>query len=351
MLPNVTLIGIDCVDIERLRLAADISTKEIAFGAVKLLTSIKSDDSRIVQISPIRSTREYSDFIIKELSKYVDTDFAIVFQYDGFILNASAWSDAFLQYDYIGAPWYHLGDLHVGNGGFSLRSKRLIDWLAKNWNTVGVRIDPEDVFIAKFARPYLERAGMSFAPEDIAGQFSKEGNQHSVVWNGEFGFHGINYTDISRWLNDHPQYKSQLTYKLDDYTTLMKKYPVYDGTINTFVFRKFDLENYKKMAENRKGYEIRITKGKYQDLGNIKQGHTIVFKRSGVSFKDVPVPAFERTVTKVEHFESFKSLRRAYPTLRVTYPFENIPKWQRPFVKFFGDLAYPKGKSYTVFWF
>ena len=37
-LKNVTLIGIDCLDLERLQLACDISTQEITFGSVKLLS-------------------------------------------------------------------------------------------------------------------------------------------------------------------------------------------------------------------------------------------------------------------------------------------------------------------------
>ena len=58
-LSNITLIGIDCVDLKRLQLAADISTKDISFGKVKLLTSIKSDDPRVIQIPHINSTKKY----------------------------------------------------------------------------------------------------------------------------------------------------------------------------------------------------------------------------------------------------------------------------------------------------
>ena len=41
-LANVTLIGADCVDIDRLLLAADICQKDFEFGAVKLLSSTPS---------------------------------------------------------------------------------------------------------------------------------------------------------------------------------------------------------------------------------------------------------------------------------------------------------------------
>jgi hypothetical protein len=350
-LSNVTLIGIDCVDLKRLQLAADISTKEISFGAVKLLSSIQSNDPRTVMIRHLGSVQEYSDFMIKELDKYIDTEFALVFQYDGFILNPNAWSDEFLNYDYIGAPWYHLGPLRVGNGGFSLRSKKLTSWLSKNWPTVKSRINPEDIYISRFARPFLEHAGMKFAPEDVASRFSKEGNERSVAWNGEFGFHGILYTDISRWLDKHPEYKQELTYELNDYVTLMKKYPVYDGSVHTLRFGKYDMTNYIQNAQNNKQYEIRITKEKYYNMDDIKLGDMIVFKRSGVTFKEVSVPAFEKKVTKIEKFKSLKQLRSAYPKLHVTYPYDLIKKWERPFVRFLGDFVYPQDKQYTLFWF
>jgi hypothetical protein len=348
---NITLIGIDCVDLKRLQLAADISTKEITFGAVKLLTSIKSDDPRVIQIPPIKSKKAYSEFIIKKLDKYIDTEFALIFQYDGFILNPDAWTDEFLKYDYIGAPWYHLGDLRVGNGGFSLRSKKLIHWFANNWHRVKARIDPEDVFISRFARPCLEKEGMVFAPESIATIFSIEGSRRSVVWKGEFGFHGIKYTDISRWLEMYPEYKNQLRYTLDDYATLMKKYPVYDGTVHTLFFCKDEMENYRNLAQNLKQYEIRIARDKHDDFGEIKIGNTIVFKRTGVSLKDVPVPAFERKVIKIERFNTFCELHHTYPKLYVAFPIGNIAKWKRLFIRFFGNFAYPKKQPYIVFWF
>jgi hypothetical protein len=351
MISNVTLIGVDCVDLERLKLAADISTKEISFGKVKLLSSIPSDDPRVVKIPPIKSIKEYSDFMIKELDKYIDTDFALVFQYDGFVLNASAWSEDFLKYDYIGSPWYHLGDTHVGNGGFSLRSKKLTNWLANNWKKVNVKIHPEDIFISKFARPFIEKEGMKFAPEDIAKKFSMEGTERSVVWNGEFGFHEISYTDISKWLVNHPEYKDKLTYEINDFAILMKKYPIYDGTVHTFYFRKHNIKNYIQIAENKKMYELRLTKDKYYDLSKAKVGHTIVFRRWLVGFKDVPVPAFDRKIKKIERFDSLANVRRAYPRIHITYP--DFPRWKRkiPFMLLLDNLIYPPKESYSLFWF
>jgi hypothetical protein len=350
-LPNVTFLGIDCVNLKRLQLAADISSKEVSFAKIKLLSSIKSSDSRVVSIKKISTKEAYSDFLIKELHKYVDTEFVLIFQHDGLILNPGAWDDNFLKYDYIGAPWYHLGDLHVGNGGFSLRSKKMIDWLANNWNKIPAKIHPEDVFISKFARPYLEKERMNFAPEDVASRFAMEGNRKTVVWNGEFGVHGLGYTDISNWHKTHPEYKNILNYKLDDYTTLMAQYPICDGTRFTMDFKSCDMGNYVRTSKNKKRYEARITQDKYFDLSNIKEGNTLIFKRSGVSFKKVPIPAFERKIKRIEHFDNFKMLRTTYPKMEVTYPILGIKKWLRPFLRFLGDYPYTKNKEYSVFWF
>ncbi len=57
-LPNITLLGIDCLDIDRLKLAADICQKDFDFGAVKLLTAIPDSDPWIVSIDLINSRAE-----------------------------------------------------------------------------------------------------------------------------------------------------------------------------------------------------------------------------------------------------------------------------------------------------
>lgn len=349
-LTNITLIGIDCINLKRLQLAADISMSEISFGAVKLLTSIQSDDPRVINIPKINSTKQYSEFMIKELHKYVDTEFALIFQYDGFVLNSSAWTDEFFKYDYIGSPWYHLGNLRVGNGGFSLRSKKLLDWLGNNWKTINARIHPEDVYISRFARSYLEKEGMKFAPEEVASKFAMEGNERSVVWKGEFGFHGIKYTDISGWLIKNPQYKEIFLNKLSNYFLIMKKYPVYDGTVHTFRFKKQNLKDYIQHSKNQKNYEARLIKDEYFEFKDIKVGDTVIFKKSGTGIKNT-IPIFEKTIVRIEKFKSFNELRLSYPEVHITYPIKDIPKWKRPFVKIMGDFAYPKNNLYSIFWF
>ncbi len=239
-LPDVTLIGIDCVDIARLQLAADISTSEITFGAVKLLSSIATTDERVIPIAPIDSIDTYSRFCLQELHHYVTTPYALIFQYDGFVLNPSAWRDDWLQYDYIGAPiqigeWTvdrhgvpvtEIGQLVVGNGGFSLRSRRLLELtatLATDNNFI--LTEPEDWAQCYTEKAKLESFGVRFAPASVAEVFSFEGRSSEYYhYQNSFGFHGLRWTDISRWVDAHPQYRKHFPQVVtpaafQDYTT------------------------------------------------------------------------------------------------------------------------------------
>jgi hypothetical protein len=223
-LPTVTLLGIDCVDIDRLVQVSEICQKDFEFAEVKLLTSLDAETHKdIVHIDPINTTEEYSKFIISKLNNYVDTEHVLIIQYDGFILNSEAWKDEYLKYDYIGAPWLvadwsvrdfgfpesTLGTLIVGNGGFSLRSKKLLRLLSKMSVENEIEIyHPEDVAICVKLRDKIESQGIKFAPIDIAKQFSFESvDDENDKWTNQFGFHGLRWTDISEWIKKHPEYK------------------------------------------------------------------------------------------------------------------------------------------------
>ena len=219
-LPNVTLLGIDCVDTSRLQEAMDISQSNISFGSSKLLTDLPVDDKRRVEIPHIGSTEEYSSFCIKDLYKYVETDFVLIIQYDGFVLNADSWDPEFLKYDYIGSPWLVTdilitkygfpqnlrGSLIVGNGGFSLRSKKFLEVssLLANEGRLA-KLHPEDNAMCVFHRSLFEDKGIKFATPEVARKFSIEGKQ-GPLYDKQFGFHGFKWTDIDAWISKHPEY-------------------------------------------------------------------------------------------------------------------------------------------------
>ncbi len=203
-LSDITLIGVDCVDVERLILAAEISTAHLQFDAVQLLSSLPTANPWVTPIEHLGDIEAYNDFVLKELHRYVHTAAALVIQHDGFVLNPGAWTDDFRRWDYIGAPWAVEGARVVGNGGFSLRSRRLLERLSAPDIVRPTRV-PEDWFVCVSVRDLLDSEGFRFAPADVAHRFSFEGDPaFGVSWRGQFGFHGLTWTDISAWLNDHP---------------------------------------------------------------------------------------------------------------------------------------------------
>ena len=72
----------------------------------------------------------------------------------------------------------------VGNGGFSLRSKKLLEASA----SIPIQCNgPEDVFICNDNYDYFIKNGIKYAPVEIADKFSKD---YSQCKNDTFGFHG-----------------------------------------------------------------------------------------------------------------------------------------------------------------
>jgi hypothetical protein len=196
LLDSVTLVAITSVALPATVRALVKSMEQARFGHVVLLSDYRPSDlpDRTEQpaiewrrIAPIRSRDAYSRFILDHLSSHVETPFALVVQWDGYVLDGSAWQGAFLDYDYIGAPWPQFDDGRtVGNGGFSLRSKRLLE--ACRGLPLGDN-EPEDVLICRTARPELEsKYGLRFAPESLARRF---GYERTPSQGNEFGFHGV----------------------------------------------------------------------------------------------------------------------------------------------------------------
>ena len=121
--------------------------------------------------------------MVKEIGQHITTSHVLVSQWDGYIINESAWKKEWLDYDYIGAVW---SDGVVGNGGFSLRSKRLMDALKDD--RFNAPFFPEDEKICRDWRKVLESEfGLKFAPPEVASDFSIEGGRYT----NQFGFHSF----------------------------------------------------------------------------------------------------------------------------------------------------------------
>jgi len=175
LLPRLTLILIDCHNYVAAEASLKNSLSKCKFGSAKFFTDrdIRIDGVETVIIPPIRSKEEYSYFVVKELWKHFDTDFVLITQHDGVVMDPNAWDDSFMDYSYIGAPWVY-GDQHeIGNGGFSLRSKEL-HWALGNDPLISSWV-PEDACIGRTYRHHLEQKhGMRFPSVELADRFSYE---------------------------------------------------------------------------------------------------------------------------------------------------------------------------------
>lgn len=208
-LDNVTLVAMSSVKIQETIAALTKSSEKIIFNKIKFITHEKPvnlpEKIEFCYIDPIKSIDQYSHEMIYKLDQYIDTDFALVVQYDGYVINPSSWKNEFLNYDYIGAPFplpkdnFSYRDAHgkifrVGNGGFSLRSKKLLS-LA---NTLQLEWKPfhgfynEDGFICAMNRHIYEENGCQFAPIEVAKHFSHETPIPEIEGIQPFGFHGKN---------------------------------------------------------------------------------------------------------------------------------------------------------------
>lgn len=196
-LKDVTLVLIDCVDVKRSIESLKASTKyyNISYAAVKYLTYLKVDDKlientpiEVVKIPPIKSIESYSKFVVLELWKYFDTSHVLITQHDSWVINPNAWTDEFLEYSYIGSVWWWWHDGKnpgIGNGGFSLRSKKLMERGAEIGKDNIKECHPEDNFYCfKFKKQLIEE-GFKWPSLLLAEQFSIE----SRPYNGQFGHH------------------------------------------------------------------------------------------------------------------------------------------------------------------
>ena len=108
-------------------------------------------------------------------------------QWDGYVVNPGAWEAAFLECDYLGAKWFwHSDAMRVGNGGCSLRSRRLL--LALQDPRIAL-VEAEDTTIGRTFRPLLEREhAIRFGGEALADKFAFEA---AYPIGKPFGFHGL----------------------------------------------------------------------------------------------------------------------------------------------------------------
>ncbi|MCC6447387.1 MAG: NAD-dependent epimerase/dehydratase family protein [Chitinophagaceae bacterium] len=207
-LPNVTLFAVACTQVDKTIYALKQSMKGIKFAEVILITheklSLTEHGIKVINIEKL-DYKGYNHFILYKAKDYIKTDFCLLVQNDGYVLHPKKWDNRFFDYDYIGAPWrknLHFTEdetnIRVGNGGFSFRSKKLLDMPTKlnlPFTDKGTGFFHEDGFISTYFRKELEKSGIKYAPVEIASIFSRERWCHdSKLFT--FGFHNNRHNFI-----------------------------------------------------------------------------------------------------------------------------------------------------------
>lgn len=208
---SMSLVIVDTDSHVLANVAVQQCIKKFAFNEILIFSDDESkwNGMEVHTIPKISSMGEYDHFILNELPKHIKTTHFMIIQFDGFILNPGEWSPLFLHYDYIGAPWpaHNHGKYNVGNGGFSLRTKRLADFIAKQGYSYVRENIHEDLYVCQKMRPSIEKNGMHFAPDTIASHFSAESYMYRYP---TFGFHNIRFMPLV--------YKDNLDFMLDNLT-------------------------------------------------------------------------------------------------------------------------------------
>lgn len=223
-LPDITLITI-CGTMKHVpisKVSLHHCQKYVEFGDTLLFSTEDDEEFKTVKI-PKLDFCMYNQFCVEELVKHIKTDYCLIVQEDSSITGPSFWSDDFLNFDYIGSPW-PMYNFRVGNGGFSLRSKKFLEASAKLKYTGDAHLmagfaanqfsqglsTPEDFYLCYIKQDELLRRGVRFADPETAYQFAVEyqgrgyleGQEHRGEWivktfdpmdvntYESFGFHG-----------------------------------------------------------------------------------------------------------------------------------------------------------------
>jgi hypothetical protein len=194
---DITVVAIYGDGRGRIALPALKKTAAALPGSKQLLVTNVAVDADVPQKLTAHSLdyHAYSEFVLYGLHHYIDTPYALIVQHDGWALNPDNWRDEWLTYDYVGGlthaaltpyglyktmyTWWGESDIRtVQNGGFSLRSKAMLEAPSKYGIMRNQQAEPmlmnEDVQVCCFMRPALENVGIQFCPDELSKYFSFE---------------------------------------------------------------------------------------------------------------------------------------------------------------------------------
>src|ERR1035437_5894527 len=177
-LPDVTLVIPETRAHDLSRITVNDLISKVSFGGGVLIYTndcerLAVPGARYIKVADWPNKVASGAFYYTEAAREITTSHALLMEWDAGACNPDMWRDEFLQYDYIGAPWewqVRRGTA-VGNGGFALVTKRLVDFCYAEKLKIATDMD-----ISIRARRDLEtRGGFKWAPDSVARDFAYEG--------------------------------------------------------------------------------------------------------------------------------------------------------------------------------
>lgn len=185
IIPTIDLVAVACTKVPETIEAMKKCQNQMKFTRSILFTheDVEAEGIDVVKINKL-DYEGYNRFVAMDLWQHTSSEYVLLVQNDGYITDGSLWTEEFLKYDYIGAPWPPATqytkdgvEVRVGNGGFSLRSRKLLRApinLGIEFTDMGTGFWHEDGFLCVHYRKELENFGIKFAPVELAAQFSTE---------------------------------------------------------------------------------------------------------------------------------------------------------------------------------
>lgn len=192
-LPDVSLVLIETREHDLAQLAIEECESKVQFGDVIIFTDRPSQfiraDRRVITVPDWPEKVGWSRCFWYEVPLHVRTSHILGIQWDSWIVEPSSWRDEFLDWDYIGAPWWYQDGMNVGNGGFSLRSTPFARYIRKHRARYPcLHAMDDDLYCRKYRAQIQHEAAFRWGTQDVASKFAFECVQPT---NGyvPFGFH------------------------------------------------------------------------------------------------------------------------------------------------------------------
>lgn len=193
-LPTVTLALAETLSHDLARLAVLDCLGHADFGDVVIYSDdfnkLSIPGARNIKVDNWPSKQACQEFVYGGLSQEIRTPHVLFIEWDSGIIDPEMWKSEFLEYDYIGSPWGYKNEHNVGNGGFSLRSKALLNYLDGHKHKVPINSPFADDLVCRKYRDVLELEGFCWASEPLAHDFAFERCRPSPK-SRHFGFHGM----------------------------------------------------------------------------------------------------------------------------------------------------------------